>query len=61
MNLLTITQVAALLNVNKRTVFRMKHTEPTFPKPIVFSRRNIRYDRADIEAFISNIKRGVTA
>lgn len=53
MNLLTIEQVATLLNVSKRTVFRLKHTESKFPQPIIFSRRNVRYKAVDVERYIN--------
>lgn len=53
MTFITIDQIAAMLNVSKRTVFRLKHTESKFPQPIIFSRRNVRYKAVDVEAYIT--------
>jgi excisionase family DNA binding protein len=50
-DLLTVAEVATWLRVSDETVYRL-HREETLPA-VVVSQRNLRWRRADVEAFIA--------
>ena len=59
--LLTTEQLADLLNVTVLTIYRHVKTDPHFPTPIRISRRVLRFDPADVDAYISSRRQRTAA
>jgi predicted DNA-binding transcriptional regulator AlpA len=55
--LLTIAETASLARVNRKTLgFWARDPANTFPKPIRLSGRTVRYDLAEIEAWLGRAR-----
>lgn len=52
--LLTVDQVAAMLNINKRQLWKMEKAE-VIPAPIRWNKKLIRWKLSDIKAYIASL------
>jgi predicted DNA-binding transcriptional regulator AlpA len=54
--LLDMAEVAEMLSIHKKTFYRFMKAEkdPTFPKPIEFGPKTLRWVKADVEKWLSN-------
>lgn len=53
--LLDMGEIAAMLSVHKKTLYRFikDNKDPTFPKPIVFGPKTLRWVKQDVERWLS--------
>jgi predicted DNA-binding transcriptional regulator AlpA len=47
-------RVAALCDVSLATLYRRLLSDPTFPRPIRFSRRHVRWDEAEVQTWLAS-------